>query len=159
DRFYRGDIAVDIVAHSDANGGVLQASDLAAFRTFVEAPVSAEYRGITVCKCGPWSQGPVFLQQLKILEGFDLAAMDHNSTDYIHTVIESAKLAFADREAWYADPEFVDVPIKALVSKEYADLRRTLVDARHASMEQRPGDPIAMRPLRASVGEARAWGA
>ncbi len=88
----------------------------------------------------------MFLQQLKILEGFDLATMGHNSTDYIHTVIESAKLAFADREAYYADPEFVDVPMKALVSKEYGDLRRTLIDARHASMEQRPGDPSRDAP-------------
>ncbi len=158
DRFYRGDIALDIVAHSDANGGLLQASDLGAFKTRVETPVTAEYRGVTVCKCGPWSQGPVFLQQLKILEGFDLAAMGHNSPDYIHTLIESAKLAFADREAYYADPEFVDVPIKALVSSEYADLRRGLVDAQRASMEQRPGDPVAMRPLREGGGEARAWG-
>jgi gamma-glutamyltranspeptidase / glutathione hydrolase len=159
DRFYRGDIALDIVAHSEANGGLLQASDLAAFRTRIETPVSAEYRGTTVYKCQPWSQGPVFLQQLKILEGFDLAAMGHNSADYIHTVVESAKLAFADREAYYADPEFVEVPIKALVSKEYGDLRRPLIDAQRASMEQRPGDPIAMRALRESGGEARAWGA
>jgi gamma-glutamyltranspeptidase/glutathione hydrolase len=159
DRFYRGDIAVDIVAHSDANSGLLQASDLAAFKTRIETPVSAEYRGVTVHKCGPWSQGPVFLQQLKILEGFGLAAMGHNSTDYIHTVIESAKLAFADREAYYADPEFVDVPIKALVSKDYGDLRRPLIDAHRASMEQRPGDPITMRPLREGGGEPRVWGA
>jgi gamma-glutamyltranspeptidase/glutathione hydrolase len=159
DRFYRGDIALDIVAWSDANGGLLQTSDLAAFKTRIETPVSAEYRGITIYKCQPWSQGPVFLQQLKILEGFDLAAMGHNSADYIHTVIEGAKLAFADREAYYADPEFVDVPIKALVSKEYGDIRRSLIDAHRASMEQRPGDPIAMRPLRESGVEARAWGA
>jgi gamma-glutamyltranspeptidase/glutathione hydrolase len=157
DRFYRGDIAMEIVAWSDANGGVLQASDLAGFKTRIETPVSAEYRGTTVYKCGPWSQGPVFLQQLKILEGFDLGAMRHNSPDYIHTVIESAKLAFADREAYYADPEFVDVPMKALVSREYADLRRSLIDKR-ASMEQRPGDPIAMRPLREGGVEARPWG-
>src|SRR5580658_617505 len=98
DRFYRGDIAMEIVAWSDANGGLLQASDLAGFKTRIETPVSAEYRGTTVYKCGPWSQGPVFLQQLKILEGFDLAKMGHNSPDHIHSVIESAKLAFADRE-------------------------------------------------------------
>jgi len=159
DRFYRGDIATEIVAWSDANGGLLQASDLAAFKTRIEAPIAAEYRGTTVHKCGPWSQGPVFLQQLKILEGFDLGAMRHNSADYIHTVIESAKLAFADREAYYADPEFVEVPIRALVSKEYGDVRRALVDAHRVSMEQRPGDPIAMRPLReGGAVEARAWG-
>src|SRR5271154_7156431 len=159
DRFYRGDIAMEIVAWSDANGGVLQASDLAAFKTRIETPVSAEYRGTTVYKCQPWSQGPVFLQQLRILEGFDLAAMDHNSTDYIHTVIESSKLAFADREAYYADPEFVEVPLRALLSKEYAGLRRALIAPHRVSMEQRPGDPIAMRALRESTGAARAWGA
>jgi gamma-glutamyltranspeptidase/glutathione hydrolase len=158
DRFYRGDIAGEIVAWSRQNGGLLEASDLAAFKSRIETPVSADYRGITMYKCGPWSQGPVFLQQLKILEGFDLAAMGHNSADYIHAVVESAKLAFADREAYYADPEFVDVPIKALVSKEYGAIRRALIDRKCASMEQRPGDPVAMRPLRAQTGEARAWG-
>jgi gamma-glutamyltranspeptidase/glutathione hydrolase len=158
ERFYRGDIAVDIVAHSDANGGLLQASDLANFKTRIETPVSAEYRGTTVHRCGPCSQDPVLLQQLKILEGFDLTAMGHNSADYIHTVIESAKLAFADREAYYADPEFVDVPVKALVSNEYGDVRRALIDGHRASMEQRPGDPVAMRPLREGGIEARAWG-
>lgn len=158
DRFYRGDIAIEIAAWSDRNGGLLQTSDLAAFKTRIENPATAEYRGITVNKCGPWSQGPVFLQQLKILEGFDLSAMRHNSADYIHTVVETAKLAFADREAYYADPEFVEVPIKGLVSKEYADLRRSLIDAKQASMEQRPGDPIAMKALRETAGEARAWG-
>ncbi|HXN86097.1 MAG TPA: gamma-glutamyltransferase family protein [Candidatus Binataceae bacterium] len=158
ERFYRGDIAAEIVEWSDANGGLLQASDLAAFETRIETPVSADYRGTTVHKCGPWSQGPVFLQQLKILEGFDLSSMGHNSADYIHTVAETAKLAFADREAYYADPEFVEVPIDALVSKKYADLRRALIDAKRASMDQRPGDPIAMRPLRSGGVEARAWG-
>jgi gamma-glutamyltranspeptidase/glutathione hydrolase len=157
DRFYRGDIAMEIAAWSDANGGLLQSSDLAAFKTRIETPVSAAYRGTTVYKCGPWSQGPVFLQQLKILEGFDLAKMGHNSPDHIHSVIESAKLAFADREAYYADPEFVDVPMPALVSKEYGDLRRSLI-GQHASMDQRPGDPFAMRPLRDRGVEARAWG-
>ncbi len=159
DRFYRGDIASDIAAWSKRHGGLLEASDLAAFETRVEAPVSADYRGATVYKCGPWSQGPVFLQQLRLLEGFDLAAMGHNSADYIHSVVESAKLAFADREAYYADPQFVEVPLKGLVSREYADIRRALIDARRASMEQRPGDPISMRALGAANGEARAWGA
>ncbi len=157
ERFYRGDIAVDIIAHSDANQGLLQASDLAAFKTRVETPVSTDYHGTTVYKCGPWSQGPVFLQQLKILEGFDLAAMGHNSADYIHTVIESAKLAFADRGAHYADPEFVDVPMTALLSQEYADLRRPLIDPRRASMDQRPGDPRAMRPLLEGADNEPAW--
>jgi gamma-glutamyltranspeptidase/glutathione hydrolase len=160
ERFYRGDIARDIVAWSEANGGLLAASDLARFTTRTESPVSADYRGVTVFKCGPWSQGPVFLQQLKMLEGFDLAAMGHNSADYIHAVIESAKLSFADREAYYGDPEFVDVPLDGLLSDRYAAIRRQLMDSAHASMDQRPGDPIAMRPLRdGPAAAARPWGA
>jgi gamma-glutamyltranspeptidase/glutathione hydrolase len=159
DRFYRGDIAREIVEWSDANGGLLAADDLDRFNTRVEAPVVADYRGITVFKCGPWSQGPVFLQQLRLLEGFDLHAMNHNSADYIHTVIECAKLAFADREAYYADPEFTRVPMDGLLSKKYSDLRRELVDRHRASTEQRPGDPIAMRALRAEgSSEVRPWG-
>ena len=159
DRFYRGDIARDIVAWSDANGGLLAADDLARFTTRAEPPARVDYRGVTVFKCGPWSQGPVFLQQLKLLEGFDLAAMGHNSADYIHTVIEAAKLSFADREAYYGDPEFIDVPLDGLLSDRYAAIRRELIDSAHASMEQRPGDPIAMRAMRAAPASgARPWG-
>ena len=159
ERFYRGDIARDIAAWSDANGGLLAESDLARFTTRIEAPVSADYRGVTVFKCAPWSQGPVFLQQLKLLEGFDLAAMRHNSTDYIHTVVEAAKLAFADREAYYGDPEFTEVPMAALLSDRYTAIRRDLIDNKRASMDQRPGDPIAMRALRDNPpAGARPWG-
>jgi len=157
-RFYRGDIARDIVAWSDANGGLLAAEDLARFTTQIEEPATADYRGVTVFKCGPWSQGPVFLQQLKLLEGFDLASMSHNSADYIHTVLECAKLAFADREAYYGDPEFVDVPLEGLLSDRYAAIRRGLVDSAQASMDQRPGDPVAMRALRDGPVESRPWG-
>jgi gamma-glutamyltranspeptidase / glutathione hydrolase len=159
ERFYRGDIAREIVAWSEREGGLLNESDLAAFTTRIEEPLSTDYRGVTVLKCGPWSQGPVFLQQLRLLEGFDLRAMQHNSAGCIHTVVEAAKLAFADREAYYGDPEFVDVPINALLSNQYSELRRALIDPRRASMEQRPGDPIAMRALRSGgAGGARPWG-
>jgi gamma-glutamyltranspeptidase/glutathione hydrolase len=159
DRFYRGDIAREVVAWSEAHGGLLAEADLTGFTTRIEKPVAADYRGVTVFKCGPWSQGPVFLQQLRILEGFDLRAMEHNSPDYIHTVIESAKLAFADREAYYADPEFTDVPMEALLSSRYAELRRGLIDGRHASSQLRPGDPLGARALRANgAGEVRPWG-
>jgi gamma-glutamyltranspeptidase/glutathione hydrolase len=159
EHFYRGDIARDIVAWSDANGGLLASADLARFTTRLESPVSGDYRCVTVFKCAPWSQGPVFLQQLKLLEGFDLVAMGHNSADYIHTVIESAKLSFADREAYYGDPEFIDVPLDGLLSDRYAAIRRELIDSAHASMDQRPGDPRAMRALRdAPVSDARPWG-
>jgi len=157
-RFYDGDIADEIVSWSDANGGLLAKEDLEAFVTRHEEPASVDYRGVTVFKCGPWSQGPVFLQQLRLLEGFDLRALGHNSTKYIHAVVESLKLAFADREAYYGDPEFVKVPMEALLSKEYAQIRRKLIDPARASLEQRPGDPKQMRPLAESRSEARSWG-
>jgi len=159
ERFYRGDIAREIAAWSDANGGLLALDDLAAFTTRIEEPVTADYRGVTVHKCGPWSQGPVYLQQLRLLEGFDLAAMGHNSADYVHTLIEAAKLAFADREQYYADPEFTRVPLEGLLSARYAAVRRELIDPRRASMEQRPGDPINYRPLLERPADApRSWG-
>ncbi len=158
DRFYRGDIAAEIVAWSDANGGLLAADDLQAFVTKLEEPVSTGYRGITVFKCGPWSQGPVFLQQLRLLEGFDLRAIGHNSAPYIHRVVEATKLAFADREAYYGDPDFVRVPLEGLLCEEYARMRRALIDPDRASLEQRPGDPIGMRPLAAAPLDARSWG-
>jgi gamma-glutamyltranspeptidase/glutathione hydrolase len=159
ERFYRGGIAREIVAWSEANGGLLQASDLERFETRTEVPERTDYRGVTVFKCGPWSQGPVFLQQLKLLEGFDLHATGHNSADYIHTVVEAAKLSFADREAYYGDPEFIDVPLAGLLSERYAAIRRELIDSQRASMEQRPGDPIAMRALRdGPATDARSWG-
>jgi len=159
DRFYRGDIAREIGAWSERHQGLLRASDLAGFTTRFEEPVSAGYRGYTVYKCGPWSQGPVFLQHLRLLEGADLRAMGHNSADYIHLVVETAKLAFADREAYYGDPEFTKVPMKELLAPAYAALRRGLVDPRRASLELRPGDPIGMRPLGALPPGMRPWGA
>ncbi len=160
DRFYRGDIAREIVAWSDAQGGLLEAADLAEFTTRIEEPLSVDYHVVTVHKCQPWSQGPVFLQQLRLLEGFDLAKMGHNSAAYIHTLVEAAKLAFADREAYYGDPQYVDVPIGGLLSREYNELRRNLIDPAQASMEHRPGDPRAMRVLRQDpAGAPRSWGA
>ncbi len=158
DRFYRGDIARDIVAHSDAHGGLLALEDLAAFTTRTETPITAGYRGVSVFKCAPWSQGPVFLQQLRILEGFDLRKMGHNSADYIHTVVEAAKLAFAAREAFYGDPEFIDVPLDGLLSDSYTALRRALVDPAHASLDYRPGDPRTPRALGEPLAHARSWG-
>jgi gamma-glutamyltranspeptidase / glutathione hydrolase len=159
DRFYRGDIAREIVHWSKTNGGLLEEDDLSRFATKFEESITVDYHGVTVHKCQPWSQGPVFLQQLRILEGLDLLRMGHNSADYIHHLVEAAKLAFADREAYYADPEFEQVPLAGLLSKSYADLRRGLIDPERASMEQRPGDPVMMRPLMATDGiETRSWG-
>ena len=150
DAFYRGDIAQQIAAFAQAQGGLLELDDLAQFETHVEAPVTANYRGVDVYKCGPWSQGPVFLQQLRLLEGFNLRNLGHNSSDYIHLVTEASKLAFADREAYYGDPRFIDVPVQELLSPEYAELRRALIDPDRASLALRPGDPRGGRALRAA---------
>jgi gamma-glutamyltranspeptidase/glutathione hydrolase len=159
DFFYRGEIAQHIAHFVRQHGGLLDADDLAAFTTKVETPVSVRYRGYEVFKCGPWSQGPVFLQQLRLLEGYDLRALGHNTAAYIHLVTEASKLAFADREAYYGDPDFVQVPIRELFSEDYTAARRTLIDADHASLELRPGDPLHGRPLRAGQGPlvGREW--
>jgi gamma-glutamyltranspeptidase/glutathione hydrolase len=148
DSFYRGRAAEEIEKFlstpiGDASGevhtGLLTASDLARYEGAIEEPVSTAYRGARVWKCPPWSQGPVFLQQLRLLEGFDLAAMGQNSADALHTWVECAKLAFADRESCYGDPRFSDVPLAELLSNSYTDTRQALVDPRRASLELRPG--------------------
>jgi gamma-glutamyltranspeptidase / glutathione hydrolase len=162
DAFYRGPIAERIAAFvretpvRDASGtaqtGFLAYEDLANYRSRVEAPVSIDYRGLQVHKCGPWNQGPVFLQQLALLQGYDLKAMGPNTTDYIHTVVECAKLAFADREFYYGDPEFVKVPLDRLLSHGYAEERCRLVDPAHASLALRPGN-AGPRPSRLILGD------
>jgi len=149
DAFYKGDIAeriVDFVTGNpveDAAGkphaGLFTYEDFAEWHATVEEPLTVNYRGLDVYKCSSWTQGPVFLQQLTILEGFDLQAMGPESADYIHTWIECAKLAFADREAYYGDPLLDDPPFDVLLSKEYAARRRELIGEK-ASMELRPGD-------------------
>ena len=132
--------------------GLLGEADLREWRATYEAPLTVDYHGLSVLKAGPWSQAPVFLQQLRLLEGFDLAAMGHASAEYVHTVTECAKLAFADREAWYGDPDFVDVPMDMLLSREYADERRRLVGD-EASADLRPGgdDPRLPAPVGAAM--------
>ncbi len=139
DYFYKGKIARKIAAFSKANGGLLTYEDLAGFRASLEKPVSTTYRGYTIYKPGFWSQGPVLLQALNILEGFDLQEMGHNSTQYLHTIVEALKLAMADRDRYYGDPKFAEIPAKRLLSKEYAAGRRRLIDPEAASMEHRPG--------------------
>jgi gamma-glutamyltranspeptidase/glutathione hydrolase len=143
-------IADDLEADYIEQGGFLRKADLAAHRTRIEAPVTVTYRGYTVCKCGPWTQGPYLCQALRLLEGFDLKAMGHLSADYVHAVIEAIKLAMADRDAYYGDPNFVDVPLTELLSDAYTQRRRHLIDMQHASLEARPGDPIKMEPLKGS---------
>jgi len=149
DVFYKGEIAeytIDFITHhpvKDASGaahtGLLSYEDMADWHATVEEPVTFNYRGLDVYKCPSWTQGPVFLQQLAILEGFDLKAMGHNSAEYLHTWIECAKLAFADREAYYGDPLLDDVPFDVLLAKDYADKRRHLIGT-EASRKMRPGD-------------------
>ena len=148
DRFYKGDIAEELAAYYEHQGSFLRKADLAAHRTQVEDPVSVDYRGYTVVKCGPWTQGPCLCQALKLLEGFDLPAMGHLSVDYTHVVAEAIKLAMADRDEYYGDPRFVPVPLRQLLSADYATIRRPLINMARASTEFRPGDPIHLRPLK-----------
>lgn len=152
--YYQGFVAAAIDAHCrvpaiDSSGerhdGLLTARDLADWRARVEAPTSYSYNGATIHKTGPWGQGPVFLQQLALLRSLDLAGMRFLSADHIHTVTESAKLAFADREAWYGDPDFTDVRVSGLLGEQYNAERRRLIGDR-ASMDLRPGTIDGRRP-------------
>jgi gamma-glutamyltranspeptidase / glutathione hydrolase len=143
DRFCRREKVLD--ASGRRHNGVLTADDMARWQAPVEAPLAYDYRGYTVVKGGPWSQGPVLLQQLALLAGFDLDGRDPRGPDFVHLVTECAKLAYADREAWYGDPDFVDVPMATLLSPAYNDARRKLVGER-ASLELRPGSPDGRAP-------------
>jgi gamma-glutamyltranspeptidase / glutathione hydrolase len=147
DAFYRGPIAHRIDAWSRQNGGLIRYVDLATHATRLEEPVSSQYRGLTVYKCGPWTQGPYLLEALGILEEFDLKAMGHNRPDSVHTIVETLKLAMADRDTYFADPLFAEIPLVQLLQPEYASLRRGLIDPKHASLERRPGDPRSVKPL------------
>ena len=158
DRFYRGDIADALERWYVAQGGFLRKADLAAHKTRVEDPISAGYRGYTVYKCGPWTQGPYLLETLRLLEGFDTKEMGLFSADYIHVVTEAMKLGLADRDEYYGDPLFVDVPLQALLSDEYTQMRRTLIDMGKASLRVRPGDPYRMRPVKEPAPTAPAQG-
>ena len=176
--YYEGFVAETIAAYvasaevMDVTGqphrGLLSYADLAGWHPRLEEPLTYDVGGLTVCKTKPWGQGPVFLQQLALLDGFDLAAMGPGTADYMHTVTECGKLAFADREAWYGDPDFTDVPVKALLSGEYADARRQLVGPRRPPScvpaprtAGRPGcraSPPARSPGTATTGACpRAW--
>lgn len=147
DCFYRGPIARRLAAWCEANGGLIRYSDLATHVTRIEQPVHASYRGYEIYKCGFWTQGPYLLQTLRLLEGYDLRSLGHNQPAAIHLIIEAMKLSLADRDVYYADPLFANVPGEVLLSEAYAALRRPLIDANRASLEQRPGDPWDMQPL------------
>jgi gamma-glutamyltranspeptidase/glutathione hydrolase len=138
DYFYRGEIARKIDAFSKANGGLLRYEDMAAFRLKPEEPQSITYRDYKVYKPGFWSQGPVFLQALSMLEPENLPALGHNSTAYLHKLVETMKLAYADRDTYYGDPLFAKVPSSVLLSKQYGMDRRDAIKP-EASLEFLPG--------------------
>jgi len=141
DRFYKGDIAKDLAAFSEANGGLFRYEDFAEYSAEVETPVSVNYRGYQVYKNPSASQGPAELIALNLLEGYDLKAMGLNSPDYLHTSVEAIKLAMADREKYLGDMDFIKIPYDGLLSKDYARERRKLIDPAKASLELRPGSP------------------
>ena len=160
DRFFRTQQIMDV--SGDRHRGVLCADDMARWAPQVEAPLTYDYGRFTVCKTGPWGQGPVMLQQLALLKGFDFDKLDPTGPDFIHLLVECSKLAYADREAFYGDPDFVDVPMKTLLSEAYNSERSKLVTDK-ASLEQRPGSiagfgaVVKLRretaPLAAGAGE------
>jgi len=142
DRFYKGDIAREMVAFLRKHNAPFDESDFAEYFARIEEPARTTYRGYTIYKHGFGSQGPVLLQTLNILEQFDLHAMGYASANYLHTIVEAMKLAYADRDSYYADPEFVKVPSEGLLSKAYAKERAALIDSRRASSAFVAGDPF-----------------
>src|SRR6266403_1423925 len=153
DYFYKGALAKRIGDYMQTHGGLLATSDLAGWHARVGAPVKGEYRGYEVYKTGFWGQGPMMIEVLNLLEGYDLKKMGQNSPEYIHTITEALKLGFADRDRFYGDPDFVKIPTQQLLSKDYAAMRRSLIDGQKASLSQRPGDPTNMKPLLASAAQ------
>ena len=153
DRFYKGDIAHDFAAFSEANGGLFRYDDFAEYTVEVETPVSVNYRGYQVYKNPSASQGPAELITLNLLEGYDLKAMGLNSPDYLHTSVEAVKLAMADREKYLGDMDFIKIPYDGLLSKDYARERSKLIDPAKASLELRPGTPAGASALDRPVHE------
>ncbi len=142
DRFYRGDIAEEIVRSSQEYGGLITMEDLDKWQVHIEDPVTTNYKGIDVYKLTTWVQGPVLLQALNILEKIDLKSMGYNSARYIHTLYQAMNLSFADRDFYYGDPYVPPAePVAGLLSKKYAEQRRALMDPKQNNPEIRPGDP------------------
>lgn len=142
DRFYRGDIAQEIVSSTREHGGLFTLEDLSNWQVKIEQPVTTHYKGIDVYKLTTWTQGPVLLQALNILEEIDLKAMGYNSTRYIHTLYQVMNLAFADRDFYYGDPAFApESPVAGLLSKKYAALRRTQINWNRNDRDVKPGNP------------------
>jgi len=148
DAFYKGDVAATIVKYHKREGGLMTMEDFADFSVKFEPTVTAKFHGIEVHACGPWSQGPVLPMALNILKGVNLEGLGHNSPEYIHVVTEALKLAFADRHQHFADPNFVKVPMKGLLSDKYSDHRRAMINADRAWPGMPPaGDPATLTDL------------
>ena len=142
DYFYKGEIAEKMVKFSEEGDGIISKEDFAEFQVKVERPEVGSYKEYGLYTCGAWCQGPTLIQMLNILEGIDLEAMGHNSSQYLHTLMEAENLAFSDRHSYYGDPDLVEVPIEGLLSKEYAAHRRAAIDPGKAWPEMPPaGDP------------------
>ena len=154
DHFCRTQEVMDV--SGKRNKGVLSGDDMAKWQATVEAPLTYDYGRYTVCKAGPWAQGPVILQQLALLKGFDLDGVDPTSADFIHTVVEASKLAFADREAFYGDPKFVDVPMQTLLSDAYNADRRKLIDPAQRLARPAAGQGRRLRRRREAAPRRRA---
>jgi len=152
DYFYRGEVAHKIDEFSKANGGLIRYEDMASFRVEPEAPVSTTFHGYTVYKPGFWTQGPSMIETLNILEGFNLQALGLNTPNYIHTLVEAMKLAYADRDTYYGDPKFVKIPAERLLSKEYGAERAKLI-SNTASLDFRPGNVEPNPPKHPSLME------
>jgi len=157
DQFYRGEIARKIDAFSRANNGLLRYEDMAAFHLAPEDALSTQFHGMTVYKPGFWSQGPAMIEALNLLSTYNLTAMQHNSTEYINTLVEALKLAYADRDTYYGDPKFVKVPSDTLLSDKYADERRALI-GHNASQEFLPGKidgKVGLHPSKSEIVRAK----
>lgn len=154
DRFYKGDIADELNNYYISSGGFLRKADLESHKTIVEEPVTINYHGYDVYKCNTWTQGPVLLQSLRLLENFDLKKMGFLSVNYVHALTEAMKLAYADRDKYYGDPDFVSVPLKQLLSDQYTAIRWPLIDMNYASQVIRPGDPYNMKAV---DGQGQYW--
>ncbi|MBI2154047.1 MAG: gamma-glutamyltransferase [Candidatus Rokubacteria bacterium] len=148
DAFYKGEIAEAICAYHRQEGGLLTREDLAEFGVEVAPPARATFRDLEVAACGFWCQGPALLQMLNLLEPYDLGALGHNSPRYLHLLTEAMKLAFADREAYYGDPNQVKVPADGLLSKAYAEARRRLIRDDRAWIDPAPGDPLGLAAVK-----------
>src|SRR5262249_60559990 len=145
DEFYRGETAKRIALFHHEHDGPLSYADLAEFEVEVGPALRTSFGAYEIAACGFWCQGPALLQMFNLLDGVDLVALGHNSPAYLHRLVESIKLAFADRDAYYGDPTFVKVPAERLLSKAYADERRALVGERAWAEMPPHGDAVAPR--------------